>query len=144
MAGAPGDGTRPALRVAVGVLLNARGEVLVSRRHAHLHQGGFWEFPGGKIQPGEGVFEALVREFAEELGLQVEAAEPMLELEHDYVERRVRLEVWRITRCSGEARGLEGQPVAWRAARSLDPADFPAANAAIVQALAGLPVPNER
>ena len=89
-------------------------------------------------------YPELAQEVAEELGLQVEAAEPMLTVEYDYVERRVRLEVWRITRVSGEARGLEGQPVAWRLAASLDPADFPAANAAIVAALAGLPVPKER
>ncbi|MFM7273035.1 MAG: NUDIX domain-containing protein [Gammaproteobacteria bacterium] len=127
-----------ALRVAVGVLLDAGGRVLVSRRHEHLHQGGLWEFPGGKIHPGESVFEALVREFAEELGLHVEAAEPMLALGHDYADRRVLLEVWRITRCTGEARGLEGQPVEWRPVRALDPVDFPAANGPIVAALHAL------
>jgi 8-oxo-dGTP diphosphatase len=133
-----------ALRVAVGVLLDAHGRVLVSRRHEHLHQGGLWEFPGGKIHSGESVFDALVREFAEELGLHVEAAEPMLALDHDYTDRRVRLEVWRITRFTGEARGLEAQPVEWRPLRALDPADFPAANAPIVAALGALAITDER
>jgi len=119
----------------VGVLRNERGEVLVSRRHDHLHQGGLWEFPGGKIADGESSLQALVRELAEELGLSVEAAEPLLEVEHDYADRAVRLEIWQVRSYGGTPRGVEGQPVAWMAVKDLDPAVFPAANAPIIAAL---------
>lgn len=82
----------PLLRVAVGVVINARDEVLITRRHAHLHQGGLWEFPGGKIHAHESSHDALRRELAEELAIRVEAAEPLLTIDHDYPDRSVRLE----------------------------------------------------
>jgi 8-oxo-dGTP diphosphatase len=123
------------VRVAVGVVLNAAGEVLVARRHAHLHQGGLLEFPGGKIHAGESSLDGLRRELAEELGIRVEAAEPLLDIEHRYPEKSVRLEVWLVRAFAGEPRGLQDQPLAWLAPQVLDPADFPAANVAIIDAL---------
>ena len=114
---------------------NAQGEVLVARRHDHLHQGGLWEFPGGKIHDGESGFEALCRELAEELAIRVEAAEPLIDIEHHYADKAVRLEVWTVTAFTGAPRGLQQQPLAWRIVEALDPADFPAANAAIIAAL---------
>jgi 8-oxo-dGTP diphosphatase len=123
------------LRVAVGVITNAAGEVLVARRHEHLHQGGLWEFPGGKVAAGESVLEALARELHEELGIRVEDAAPLLSIEHDYPERSVRLEVWHVLAFSGTAHGREGQPLRWLPVTALDPADFPAANAPIIEAI---------
>jgi 8-oxo-dGTP diphosphatase len=123
------------VRVAVGVIRNARGEVLVARRHDHLHQGGLWEFPGGKIHDGESTLDALHRELAEELDIHVMAAAPLLDIEHHYADKSVRLEVWSVTAFSGMPRGMQGQPLAWLAVGALDPAGFPAANAAIIDAL---------
>ena len=123
------------LRVAVGVITNAGGEVLVARRHDHLHQGGLWEFPGGKVAAGESVEEALARELHEELGIRVEHAVPLVIIEHDYPERSVRLEVWHVLAFSGTAHGREGQPLRWLPVTALDPADFPAANAPIIGAI---------
>jgi len=123
------------LRVAVGVITSAAGEVLVARRHEHLHQGGLWEFPGGKVAAGESVLEALARELHEELGIRVEDAAPLLSIEHDYPERSVRLEVWHVLAFSGTAHGREGQPLRWLPVTALDPADFPAANAPIIEAI---------
>ena len=123
------------LRVAVGVITSAAGEVLVARRHEHLHQGGLWEFPGGKVAAGESVLEALARELHEELGIRVEDAAPLLSIEHDYPERSVRLEVWHVLAFSGTAHGREGQPLRWLPVTALDPADFPAANAPIIGAI---------
>jgi len=117
------------------VIRDATGAVLVARRHAHLHQGGLWEFPGGKIDDGESCHAALCRELAEELDIRVEAAEPLLDVEHRYPDKRVRLEVWTVTSFSGTPRGLQGQPLEWVDAARLDPACFPAANAAIIEAL---------
>ncbi|MCB1631662.1 MAG: 8-oxo-dGTP diphosphatase MutT [Pseudomonadales bacterium] len=123
------------LRVAVGVIGNAAGEVLVALRHAHLHQGGLWEFPGGKIADGESVEAALARELHEELGIRVESAQPLLTVRHAYPDRSVELHVWRVTAFAGDVRGREGQPLRWVAVHHLDPFDFPAADRPIIEAL---------
>lgn len=122
------------IHVAVGVLVRD-GRVLVAQRAEHLHQGGLWEFPGGKLEPGESVQNALRRELAEELGVQVRSAEAMLQVRHDYGDREVLLDVWRITDSLGEPLGLEGQPVRWVDIDDLDQLPFPAANQPIVLAL---------
>jgi 8-oxo-dGTP diphosphatase len=125
------------IAVAVGVVFNEHGEVLIARRHAHQHQGNLWEFPGGKIEPQETLAEALRREFLEELGVQVLAPDdlsPWLSIDHDYGDRQVSLQVARID-ISGTPMGLEGQQVCWRAQQALNPNDFPVANAPIIAAL---------
>ena len=98
------------LHVAVGVLTDANGRILIARRPPELHQGGLWEFPGGKVEPGETLQCALVRELKEELGVTVKATEPLLEIRHDYGDREVFLDVHRVIAWQGEARGMEGQP----------------------------------
>jgi 8-oxo-dGTP diphosphatase len=123
------------LRVAVGVIRNDRDEVLVARRHDHLHQGGLWEFPGGKIHAGESTLEALGRELLEELDIRVAAASPLIDVEHSYPDRRVRLEVWLVESFAGTPRGMQQQPLSWIAVDALDPACFPAANVPIIAAL---------
>jgi 8-oxo-dGTP diphosphatase len=128
---------RSRVRVAVGVVCNQRGAVLVARRHAHLHQGGLWEFPGGKVDDGEPVYDALCRELLEEVGITVLRAEPLLTIEHDYSDKQVLLEVWRVLAFRGVPLGREGQPLRWLAVEELLPAEFPAANVAIIEALQG-------
>ena len=126
---------REPLRVAVGVVHDRHGRVLVARRAAHSHQGGCWEFPGGKVEVGESVSMALRRELAEELGIRVRHCQPLMRIAHDYADRRVILEVRRVERWSGTARGREGQPIEWRRPDALVAADFPAANRGIINAL---------
>ena len=123
------------LHVAVGVLTDAAGRILLARRPAELHQGGLWEFPGGKVEPGETVAQALGRELKEELGISVEASSPLLEVRHDYGDRQVFLDVHRVTSWRGEPRGVEGQPLAWTLPSSLSDFDFPKGNVAIVEKL---------
>ena len=123
------------IHVAVGVLTNASGRVLIARRGADLHQGGLWEFPGGKVEPGEDVRQALTRELLDELGIRVEASEPLLTVEHDYGDRRVALDTHRVSHWQGEPRGQEGQPLAWVLPSGLDDYEFPEANLAIVERL---------
>jgi len=123
------------IHVAVGVLTNASGRVLIARRGADLHQGGLWEFPGGKVEPGEDVRQALTRELLEELGIRVEASEPLLTVEHDYGDRRVALDIQRVSDWQGEPRGQESQPLAWVLPSGLDDYEFPEANRAIVERL---------
>ena len=121
------------VNVAVGILIDGAGRVLVTRRAPDAHQGGLWEFPGGKVEAGETLLEALTRELREELGVSVEAAEALMVLEHDYGDKQVRLDVHRVTRWSGEPRGLEGQPLAWQRLEQLRNWTFPAANRPILE-----------
>lgn len=123
------------LHVAVGVLFNNSGELLIAKRLPHAHQGGRWEFPGGKVEAGESVFEALRRELCEELGLEISAAEPLLQIAHDYDDKSVLLDVWRVLSFSGEAAGVEGQALRWVSIESLAAFRFPAANLEIIEFL---------
>lgn len=123
------------IHVAVGVILNGDGAVFISRRHAHLHQGGKWEFPGGKVEAGETVLAALQRELQEECNIAVEQALPLTVIEHDYGDKRVRLDVWQVTSFSGEVKQREGQEWCWVAKHELDAYPFPAANQAIIDCL---------
>lgn len=127
------------VHVAVGVLRDAAGRVLIARRHAAAHQGGRWEFPGGKVEPGESVLAALQREFVEELSIDVCAAEPLLQVSHDYIDKRVLLDVWLVAQFNGEPIGVEGQPLRWVPVRELGSYDFPDANHAIVDMLQRAP-----
>lgn len=109
----PSTEAEPIVEVAVGVLEDADGKVLIAQRTGDRPYSGLWEFPGGKLEPGESVTEALVREYQEELGIQVHASQPLLRFVFDYPEYRVRLHVLRITGYSGKPRGLEGQAIDW-------------------------------
>lgn len=123
------------VEVAVAAIVNGRGDVLVARRPDHVHQGGLWEFPGGKLEAGESVTDALAREVSEELGLAVVGARPLVRIEHRYPDKRVRLHVWQVEQWQGTPEGREGQPLRWVEVNALEPAQFPAANRAIIRAL---------
>ena len=123
------------VHVAVGVLLNDNREVLVALRPAQSHQGGLWEFPGGKVEEGESVEHALNREFEEELGISVQACTSLTQIRHEYSDKSVLLDVWRIEEYSGIPQGKEGQAIEWRALSKLRAADFPKANELIIHAL---------
>lgn len=123
------------IHVAVGVIVNASNEVLISLRPAQSHQGGLWEFPGGKLEPGEAIQLALKRELSEELGIDVEQCHPLKKIRHNYVDKSVLLDVWRVSKFSGTPEGREGQAIEWRPISSLQDADFPAANAPIIRTL---------
>jgi 8-oxo-dGTP diphosphatase len=124
-----------AVHVAVGVMLDSSGRVLLTRRAPSAHQGGLWEFPGGKVEHGESVLAALARELSEELGVQLEASSPLMTLAHDYGDKQVVLDIHTVTHWLGEPRGVEGQPLAWVMPQALNDYDFPAANAPIVARL---------
>ncbi|MEE3240046.1 MAG: 8-oxo-dGTP diphosphatase MutT [Pseudomonadota bacterium] len=119
------------IHVAVGLVLD-NDRVFVAQRDQNAHQGGLWEFPGGKVDAGETVEAALSRELNEELGIFVDYAEPVMQIKHDYTDKIVLLDVWQIARYRGEPSGCEGQPVKWLAINQLLAEQFPAANQAIV------------
>ncbi|WP_309044911.1 Nudix family hydrolase [Marinobacter sediminicola] len=124
------------VHVAVGVIVR-QGRVLIARRPDHVHQGGLLEFPGGKVEPDETVQAALVREIAEETGLNIpeSSLRPVIGIRHDYGDKRVFLDVWRTDQAEGDAHGREGQPIEWVRPESLRDEDFPAANRPIIRAL---------
>jgi 8-oxo-dGTP diphosphatase len=122
------------LQVAVGVVKNPEGKILISLRHADLHQGGLWEFPGGKIDPSETAEQALTRELKEELNITVTAATPLITVNHQYPDLSVQLKVFLVEQFTGEAKSCEGQPFKWVAPAELDRYAFPAANQPITAA----------
>ncbi|MEE2729207.1 MAG: Nudix family hydrolase [Pseudomonadota bacterium] len=118
----------------VAAVIERQGKILIARRPDHLHQGGKWEFPGGKVEPGEAVTSALRRELQEELGIEVVERSPLITIAHDYPDKQVLLDVWRVTGFNGEARGMEGQEICWVTGEQLPQYEFPAANVPIVAA----------
>ncbi len=123
------------VHVAVAVIINEDGEVCISLRHKDSHQGGLWEFPGGKIEKHETVEQALAREIREELALEIESSRPLISITHDYHDKKVCLHVNRVLRYRGRARGVEGQQVRWIAVDQLSRYTFPAANLPIIRAV---------
>ncbi|HDY81533.1 MAG TPA: 8-oxo-dGTP diphosphatase MutT [Halieaceae bacterium] len=123
------------VHVAVGVILDQDRNILLTRRAPQSHQGGLWEFPGGKVETGESLELALTRELREELGIVIGRSSALLEVMHDYTDKAVLLDVHVVWEFTGEARGLEGQPLAWVAAEELAQYPFPAANVPIVDAV---------
>lgn len=103
----------PKIRVVAAVLHDGRGRVLIAERPVGKPLAGFWEFPGGKLETGESPLVALRRELHEELGITVEQARPLIRFTHAYPERQVELDVWRVTRYSGELQARERQSLAW-------------------------------
>lgn len=122
------------LHVAVGVIRGGEGRILLTKRAKHAHQGGLWEFPGGKVETGESVQEALRRELLEEVGIAVQTMAPLIKINHDYGDRHVLLDVWNVTAFSGLAKPCEGQEMRWVTADDLESYSFPAANRPIVKA----------
>jgi len=123
------------VHVAAATVFDEQGRVLIARRSQHVHQGGLWEFPGGKVEADETVREALARELYEELGINVQQARPLIRVRHDYPDKSVLLDVWRVDGFSGEAHGREGQPLTWTQPCDLSDYEFPAANRPIVRAV---------
>ncbi len=123
-----------ALHVAVGVIRDGNGRILLTQRAKHVHQGGLWEFPGGKREADESIVEALRRELREEVGIEVQAATPLIKINHRYPDLQVLLDVWQVNRFTGTATACEGQAMQWVAPQQLNSFQFPAANQPILAA----------
>jgi len=126
---------KPKATVAVvaAIIRNQHNDILLARRAQHAHQGGLWEFPGGKIESGELPTQALQRELKEELGIRGQLDYPLITIQHDYADKSVQLDVWQV-RCTDVAYGKEGQDIRWIKAHELNNYTFPAANQGIVKA----------
>lgn len=123
------------INVAVGIVRNQQGQFLVARRHNHQHQGGLWEFPGGKIEANELAEQGLARELYEEVGVTVRQAQAWQEIIHDYVDKQVRLKIFLVTQFEGVAQGKEQQLIKWVSLSALQQLSVPEANKAIIEGL---------
>ena len=83
-----------AVNIAVALITNEDNEILITQRPMDVHLGGLWEFPGGKVEQGETIYQALVREIKEELTIDILSAEPFRVVCHDYSDKSVCLHVW--------------------------------------------------
>ena len=104
---------RPVVDVAVGVLRAPDGRVLLAERRPGKDSAGYWELPGGQIDPGESPAQAAARELLEEVGVRAHQLEPWRVYEHDFPAKRVRLHWFHVPQWSGEPKGREGQRLAW-------------------------------
>ena len=124
------------VRVVEGVLRDDQRRVLIAQRPMDKHMGGYWEFPGGKIAPGESAQAALARELDEELGITLHRCHRLLQLRHDYPDRSVELDVLIVDDYQGVPAGLEGQALRWVHAQELGKEALLPADRPIVEALA--------
>lgn len=128
--------------VVAAAILDASGRVLIAERPAGKHMAGRWEFPGGKVAPGEEEEAALARELEEELGIEVVEARPMMRLRHRYPDRDVELSLWLVEHYRGEPQALDGQRLKWVPRAGLAGEDILEADRPFVAALVQWPSPS--
>ncbi|MBY0572976.1 MAG: NUDIX domain-containing protein [Undibacterium sp.] len=113
--------TASPINVAVGILMQANGDVLLAQRPEGKPYAGYWEFPGGKVEVGEEILDALKREFVEELGVKIISAEAWCGVEYVYPHAHVRLHFYISRLWQGEPQSLEGQGLAWQGTVNVEP-----------------------
>ncbi|MDH5710970.1 MAG: Nudix family hydrolase [Gammaproteobacteria bacterium] len=127
--------TKEVVHVAAAAIVNDFNEVLISQRAHDAHQGSLWEFPGGKIEHGESVHQALLRELHEEIDIHVDSCRPLIKVKHEYADKTVLLDVWKVNSFTGKITGKEGQAIRWQAVDQLSHSEFPAADVPVIRAL---------
>ncbi|WP_426358421.1 8-oxo-dGTP diphosphatase MutT [Pseudocolwellia sp. HL-MZ19] len=125
------------IEVAVGVI-KRDGLYFMTKRADHVHQGGKWEFPGGKVEKAELPEQALKRELKEEVNLDVIGSSSLITINHDYGDKLVSLVVFLVEGFKNEPKALEGQKEGWFTFDELLTLDLPAANKDILAALSKL------
>ncbi|MFD2178785.1 8-oxo-dGTP diphosphatase MutT [Veronia pacifica] len=124
------------VHIAAGIILNHNEtEVYITQRDANSHKGGFWEFPGGKVETGETAEQAVIRELVEEVGIQAHRPEPFLSLNHDYPEKSLSFDFFLIKDFEGMPFGKEGQKGLWASISELNQYAFPEANSVVLEKL---------
>ncbi|PSW04616.1 8-oxo-dGTP diphosphatase MutT [Photobacterium lipolyticum] len=125
--------------ISAGIILNPdHDQVFITRRAAKAHQGGFWEFAGGKVEVGETAEQAVIRELFEEVGINATELEHFMALEHDFPDKALKFDFYLVKAFHGEAYGKEGQPGEWVKLADLTRYAFPDANDAVLEKLMGM------
>jgi mutator protein MutT len=127
--------SHPVIHVVAGVVIDSAGRALIAQRPAGKHLAGEWEFPGGKLEPGEHRLAGLARELREEIGIDIRTPRPLIRVRHTYPYGDVLLDVWVVRYYSGEPRGLDGQALRWCAKDELAQTQLLPADRPIVRAL---------
>lgn len=125
----------PPIHVVAGVIRDRTGRVLVAQRQPGKHLAGFWEFPGGKSDPGENALDALRRELAEEIGIAIGAARPLISVPWSYPEKQIVLDAWLVDAYAGTPHAREDQALRWATIDELRHLPMPPADVPIVTAL---------
>jgi len=121
--------------IGVAVIWNDQKQILIDRRRPEGVMGGLWEFPGGKIEPGETIKECIQREIYEELGIVIEVGEHLITIDHTYTDLRVTLTVHHCRHVTGVPQLLECDEIRWVNLEELEQFAFPKANFQIIAAL---------
>ncbi|MDX2242106.1 MAG: A/G-specific adenine glycosylase [Leptolyngbyaceae cyanobacterium bins.302] len=134
--------------IGVAVIWNDAGQILIDRRKQEGLLGGLWEFPGGKLEPGETIAECIQREIQEELGIEIAVGDLLIVVDHTYSHFHVTLNVHHCRYLSGDPQPIECDEVRWVELHELDQFPFPKANLQIIEALTKHPIaldpPGER
>ena len=123
------------VHVAVGILCNPQQQILIAKRPDHSHQGGLWEFPGGKVEGKETYQDALVRELKEETTLTVEVQDKVISVPHAFTHFKITLHAFNCRIVSGVAQAISSDDIRWVSIQQLADYPFPTANKKIIQAL---------
>ena len=122
------------IHIVAGIIFNSdKSQVFITKRPEHLHKGGFWEFPGGKVELGETVEQAMIRELDEEIGISVTEQMVFENLKHDYPDKSLEFDFMLVTAFNSEPYGKEGQDGLWVPVSDLVDYTFPEANRPIVE-----------
>ncbi len=122
------------IHIVAGIIFNQdKSQVFITKRPDNLHKGGFWEFPGGKVEPDESVEQAMARELDEEIGIEVTEQKPFEYLEFDYPEKSLKFDFIIVSRFNNEPYGREGQEGLWVDVADLANYPFPEANVPILE-----------
>jgi len=122
------------IHIVAAVIFNQdKSKIFITKRPDDKHKGGYWEFPGGKVELGESVEHAMVRELEEEIGIQVTQQSLFEHLEYDYPDKSLKFDFILVTDFDGEPYGREGQQGMWVSIEQLKAFEFPEANVPILQ-----------
>ncbi len=127
--------------IVVGIIYNkTKDKILISQRSDHVHQGGLWEFPGGKKIKNESQFSTLKREIHEEIDITINQSHHLVSYEYDYTDKPIRLCAWIIDHWDGVPKANESQKIEWVDYKALSKIDFPTANKRLITTLALAPI----
>lgn len=122
------------IHIVAGIIFNQdKSKIFITKRPDNLHKGGFWEFPGGKVEAGESIEQAMFRELDEEIGIEVTQQSPFQHLEYDYPEKSLKFDFMLITAFHHQPYGREGQQGEWVAIAELNRYTFPEANVPVLE-----------